>query len=306
MYIINRIVQSGYPGHFWVRPINSTGKAIHGFTAPRTAFISINSHYYTSTMPSTTTNDGCEIWYECHGSQGHTLVFVSGYMGIANLWEPLIAELGNKYRCIAYDSRGYGRSSKPESVDYYSVPRHADDLAAVFGALQIKEPVTLVAHSMGGNIASTFHLRHSYFVSGIIYSGTYFDGKLATELGTRPETYAGMADSPSRAADFYVDMGLSFDIAIEAAKWPAYARWNNAKALLEHGMGNGFEKISVPTLIVHGELDHATPYEVVVRPMAEALQNSKVVVLKGVKHFPQNEATVEFARLVREFIPSTA
>lgn len=216
-------------------------------------------------MPFATTNDACEIWYDSHGSQGPVLVFVSGYMGIANIWEPLIAELGGNYRCIAYDSRGYGRSSKPESIDYYSVPRHADDLAAVLDALQVKEPVTLIGHSVGGNIVST-----------------------------------------SMAADFYVNMGLSYDIAIEASKWPAYARWNNAKDLLDHGMGDGYEKISVPTLIVQGDSDHATPYEVVVKPMAEALQNSKVVVLKDVNHFPQNEATGEFARLLREFVPSPA
>lgn len=257
-------------------------------------------------MPFATTNDVCEIWYDSHGSQGPVLVFVSGYMGIANIWEPLIAELGGNYRCIAYDSRGYGRSSKPESIDYYSVPRHADDLAAVLDALQVKEPVTLIGHSMGGNIVSTFHLHHSHPVTGIVYSGTYFDGKLATELGVKPETYAGMAGSPSMAADFYVNMGLSYDIAIEASKWPAYARWNNAKALLDHGMGDGYEKISVPTLIVQGDSDHATRYEVVVKPMAEALQNSKVVVLKDVNHFPQNEATGEFARLLRKFVPSPA
>ena len=250
------------------------------------------------------TNDGCEIWYEDHPGKGPILVYVSGYMGITSIWDPLIAKLGDKYRHITHDNRGYGRSSKPESDAVYTIPRHGDDLAAILDALHLKDRVILIAHSMGGNIASDFYLKYPGRVAGIIYTGAYYDGKLVSKQGTIPRTYAENADSPSKSADFYANFGLPYSIAIEAAKWPPHTRWNNAKALLDYDMGNGNSEITVPTLAVHGEVDKPTPHESLVKPMVDALPNSKLVVLKGVNHFPQVEATEDFSQLVEDFVIS--
>ncbi|KAF4956135.1 hypothetical protein FSARC_11665 [Fusarium sarcochroum] len=253
-------------------------------------------------MPFATTDDGHEIWFEEHGTEGPIIVFVSGFMGIANIWEPLTTELDGKFRFIAYDSRGFGRSSKPESPESYSVPRHAVDLATVLDTLKISEPVVLVAHSMGGNIASAYYLEHPDHVAGIVYSGTYYDGKLFSHLGVTLEAFAGMAESPAKCADFYVNFGLPYNIALEAAKWPAYARRNNAKILLEYEMGDRYTEIKIPTLGVQGDRDVVTPPETTAKIVAEALpQNTKLAVLKDVNHFPQVEATEVFGHLVEEF-----
>jgi non-heme chloroperoxidase len=56
--------------------------------------------------------------------------------------------LGEKgYRVIAHDRRGHGRSSQPWNG--YDMDTFADDLGAIFEALDLKD-ATLVAHSMGG------------------------------------------------------------------------------------------------------------------------------------------------------------
>ncbi|KAG2002107.1 hypothetical protein GB937_009773 [Aspergillus fischeri] len=202
-------------------------------------------------MAFATTNDSQEIYYEVHGGTGPTLVLVSGYMGIANLWQPLIARLITKYRCIAYDIRGYGRSSKPESQDAYSIPQQAADLDAVLKAAKINEPVVLVTHSMGGNIASAYYLMNPTNVSKIIYTATYYDGKIAGQF-LPYEALTGGADVPSKCVDFYASMGLDRSIAVEAAKWPAYGRRHNASCLLAFEIGDGYRRITVPTVIFMG------------------------------------------------------
>ncbi|ODM20649.1 hypothetical protein SI65_03702 [Aspergillus cristatus] len=105
------------------------------------------------------TNDGHEIYYEVHGTTGPTLVLVSGYMGIANICQSLLAKLSPKYRCIVYDLRG--------------VPRHAADLDAVIKALgdKVDERIILLTHSMGGNIATAYYHTKPQSVMGVVFTG---------------------------------------------------------------------------------------------------------------------------------------
>lgn len=249
------------------------------------------------------TNDGHEIYYEVHGTTGPTLVLVSGYMGIANIWQPLLAKLSPKYRCIIYDLRGFGRSSKPESPEAYSVLRHAADLDAVIKALgnQINERFVLVTHSMGGNTATAYYHSNPRNVAGIVYSGTCFDGKLARNFLTYDALTYGI-ESPSKCVEFYSSMGLDKTIALEAAKWPAYARGNNAKALLSFEIGDMYSTINVPGLIIHGAKDMATPVEGCVGPIQQAMPSCRLEVLDEVRHFPPTEAPSEVKRLVDEFV----
>lgn len=259
-------------------------------------------------MAFATTDDGQQIFYEVHGQAGPTLVLVSGYMGIANIWQPLISRLGDSYRCIAYDSRGYGRSSKPESPSAYSVPRHAADLNSVLKAVGVDGSFTTVTHSMGGNIASAYYLNHpssssssSSNVSGIMYTTTYFDGEFIGKTLSYEDLIRG-ADQPEKCVEFYTTMGLQHDIAIEAAKWPAYGRRNNAKALVDFRIGNGYTKIPVPTLVIHGGDDAASPADMCVEPMEKVLPSCRVEVLKGVNHFPPTEAPEKLKELVDGFV----
>ncbi|KAK4460671.1 Alpha/Beta hydrolase protein [Cladorrhinum samala] len=251
-------------------------------------------------MGFATTDDGEEIYFQAHGTSGPILVFVSGYFGVDNIWQPLITKLRSQYRCIAYDSRGYGRSSKPTSPDNYSIPRHAADLRAVLQACNITDRVVLVTHSMGCNIATAYYLAHPDHVAGIIYSAAYFDGEHIKKFFPMEVLTSGV-DSPSQCVAFYANMGLDESTAIEAAKWPAYIRRNNAKALLGFKLGDQYSGIKVPGLVIHGEADSAAPEELVT-PIVQAMPSCKLEILKGVRHFPPTEAPEEMERLIREFV----
>ncbi|KAJ5463766.1 alpha/beta fold family hydrolase [Penicillium sp. IBT 31633x] len=255
-------------------------------------------------MPFANTNDGQEIYYEQQGSTGPVLVFVSGYMGITKIWQPLIDKFKPNYTCFAYDNRGYGHSSKPESADDYSIPRHAEDLAAVLGCLDLKAPVVLIAHSMGGNIASAYYLANPTRVSGIVSSGTFFDGKTFQAAGVTPEDITPNVDKPSQCVEFYANMGLDRTLALHAAQWPAYARKHNAQALFAFEMGNDYTKITVPYLIIQGAEDKITPVDSCVRPIIEAMPFCELKVVKGANHFPITEAVDEVGDLIEAFVKS--
>jgi pimeloyl-ACP methyl ester carboxylesterase len=65
-------------------------------------------------------------------------------------------------------------------------------------------------------------------------------------------------------------MGLDQTIAIEAAKWPAHGRRNNASCLLSFDIGDGYASITVPSLIIQGEKDAASPVEAYDKRFAES------------------------------------
>ena len=256
-------------------------------------------------MPFAPTADNQEIYYEIQGQPGPgpTLVFVSGYMGITNIWHPLISSLLSRHQCIAYDRRGYGRSSKPESPDSYTIPGHASDLHAVLQAAHITHPVVLITHSMGGNIASAYYLTHQDTVVGIIYTGTYYDGKTVDGRFLTYDAITDGVESPSRSVEFYFAMGLRKDIALEAAKWVPHGWRNNARSLLQFDMQGNYARIAVPTLVVQGELD-LLPLEQCVMPMVRELPSCRLEILAGVHHFPATEALERVERLVDGFVKS--
>ena len=251
-------------------------------------------------MGFATTNDGQEIYFQANGTTGPILVFVSGYFGVNNIWQPLIANLSSEYRCISYDNRGYGHSSKPTSPNYYSVPRHAADLHAVLQTCNVNDRIVLVTHSMGCNIAAAFYAEHTDQVAGMIYSAGYYDGEHIQKFLSQELLTSGV-ETPSQCVTFYTNLGLDESTALEAAKWPAHGRRNNAQALMSFKMGDLYSMIKVPALVVLGEKDAATPQELVT-PIVQEMPSCRLEVFKGVRHFPPTEAPVEMERLIRGFV----
>ena len=94
---------------------------------------------------------GVELAYDERG-EGEPVVLVHGTGAERGFWAETVAALGDGVRAIAYDRRGYGRSGAPEPYTATTVGEHADDLAALIGALAA-EPAVLCGHSFGALVA---------------------------------------------------------------------------------------------------------------------------------------------------------
>ena len=89
--------------------------------------------------------------------RGKPVVLIHGWPLCKESWEPQLAELPKYARVIAYDRRGFGKSSKP--WDGYDSNTLADDLKAVLDQLDLHD-VTLVGFSMGGCELARYMSRH--------------------------------------------------------------------------------------------------------------------------------------------------
>lgn len=99
-----------------------------------------------------------EINYVDYG-QGSPVVLIHGWPLDLQSWEYQLAELPlHGLRVVAYDRRGFGKSSKP--WDGYNYDTLADDLKAVLDGLDLQN-VTLVGFSMGGGEVARYMNRHN-------------------------------------------------------------------------------------------------------------------------------------------------
>jgi pimeloyl-ACP methyl ester carboxylesterase len=109
-------------------------------------------------MPHLTTDDGIKLFYQETGV-GIPIVFVHEFAGDHRSYELQVRCFGRRYRCIAYNARGYPPSDVPADGERYSQDRARDDIRSVLDALKI-DKAHIVGLSMGG--FATLHFGFSY------------------------------------------------------------------------------------------------------------------------------------------------
>ena len=102
------------------------------------------------------TLDGANIFYQSHGKGDEALVLIHGWSSNLDFWKGSASELGKRYRVIALDLPGHGKSDKPQVT--YSMDYFARAVDAVMNDAGAKRAV-LVGHSMGTPIARQFYRK---------------------------------------------------------------------------------------------------------------------------------------------------
>jgi len=142
--------------------------------------------------------DGVALALEDHGS-GPPVVLLHGFPLDHTMWEAQINALSGRFRVVAPDLRGFGRSTLGEDDAEYGVAmdRYAADVVALLDWLVIQEPVVLVGFSMGGYAAWQFALRWPERLRGLVLCDT-------RAAGDADEARAGrlkMADAAMQAGN---------------------------------------------------------------------------------------------------------
>jgi pimeloyl-ACP methyl ester carboxylesterase len=120
-------------------------------------------------MPFLTTDDNIKLHYEEAGD-GTPIVFVHEFAGEARSWEPQLRYFARRYRCIAYNARGWTPSEAPKDVSGYSQARARDDIRAILDALNI-ERAHIVGLSMGGFATLHFGLTYPERALSLLIAG---------------------------------------------------------------------------------------------------------------------------------------
>jgi pimeloyl-ACP methyl ester carboxylesterase len=109
---------------------------------------------------------GATVHYLDSGGRGRPVMLLHGLAGHAGEWLATMRHLFPRFRTVAVDQRGHGRSTR--TPDDLSRDAFADDVAAVFDAAAFEHPVVLIGQSMGAHTAFLTAARHPHLVSHLV------------------------------------------------------------------------------------------------------------------------------------------
>jgi pimeloyl-ACP methyl ester carboxylesterase len=141
-------------------------------------------------MPYVTADDGVKIYYEEIGN-GLPIVFVHEFAGDFRSYEAQVRYFARRYRCIAYNARGYPPSDVPDDEQAYSQDRARDDVRAVLDGLRIDQ-AHIVGISMGGFATLHFGMEYPSRACSLVVAGCGYGAEpgkrcQANALNSRPK-----------------------------------------------------------------------------------------------------------------------
>jgi pimeloyl-ACP methyl ester carboxylesterase len=237
--------------------------------------------------------NGASLSVEERGRGGESIVFAHGVLLDRRIFDRQLAALHDRYRCVAFDFRGQGRSEVPDAG--YAVDALADDAAALIRALGC-DPCHFVGHSLGAFVGLRLAARHPELIRSLVLISASADAQprldviryrmmqmMARRVGLRPLV----------PTIVNVMFGRTFlrdpDRATERETWrQAIGAQSLAGAL--HAIDGVLERASVrdelaritaPTLIVVGEHDQAAPLRLGRRIQAGIPGSELVTVAAG-------------------------
>ncbi|MEU7152695.1 alpha/beta hydrolase [Streptomyces sp. NPDC045456] len=244
---------------------------------------------------------------------GRPLVLLHGGFLDHRMWDRQIPALASRYRVIAPDARGHGRSANATGPF-----RPADDVAGLLRRLGTG-PVVLVGLSMGAATAVDTALEYPELVSGLVVSGAgtsepyYSDpwtvrtmgawhaAMASGDLDASVEAFMLLAAGPHRCLDD-VDPKVADELrGMNRGTLAKHSSGESSQILPVHATWERAAGIEVPVLAVNGGIDSPDNIGMAERLVA-TVKNGRAVSVEGTSHYPNMERPDEFNEIVGSFL----
>lgn len=240
-------------------------------------------------MPYAQVN-GQNLYYEDSGGDGPAVVFSHGLLMDGSMFEPQVAALKSRCRCIVWDERGHGRTATDTCAPftYYD---SANDLAALLAHLGVRRAV-LAGMSQGGYLSLRCALTHPALVRALIL----IDTQAMLEDPAQMPHHQALLEDWTRNGLSDANAGVIESIILGdgwsgAAAWRA--KWKQTQVVnllqcfttlaMRDDISARIPEVTVPALVVHGEADKAIDLSRAMA-MVKALPNVQLVTVPGAGH----------------------
>lgn len=251
-----------------------------------------------------------DIWTE-HVGEGPDVLLIGGLGDTVESWQFQLEGLADRYRLIAFDNRGAGRTAMPEGP--VSVEVMADDAAGVLRALDV--PSAHVAGFSGGSIvAQELALRHPELVRSLVLQSTWpTPDPYLRAWGLFVRSFAEVAPSERAFLEgFFLwiytarahNDGTVEQIIEEVLAFPHKQTTEDLQryidAFVDHDTTDRLPQISAPALVIAGGRD-ITSRPPLCRAVAERIPGARFEVMEDEAHQPFQEVPDEWNTRVDAF-----
>lgn len=254
--------------------------------------------------------NGLSVFLEGN-SKNKSIIFLHGFPYDHTMWKAQIEELSEKYFCVSYDIRGLGES--PVGDGQFTMESFVDDLESIMIELKLEKPI-LCGLSMGGYIGLRALERMEENFSEVILCDTRADadgneGKLKRAAAIKRINTEGLAPF---AKDFITNcFGDDYKqnnkdefekIIAKSSTFNSVGVKGSLLAMLGRNDTTEYlNKIKIPTLVICGENDALTP-PVIMKAMAEKINEARFVVIKNCGHMSPIENPKEVNEAIKKFL----
>lgn len=243
---------------------------------------------------------------EEQGAGEPTLVFLHYWGGSLRTWSNVVSSLKDSFRCVAYDIRGWGKSDAATS---YTVSDMAAEAASLIQALGLKKYI-LVGHSMGGKVAQLLASQKPAGLAGLILVAPAppTPVRFPDEIRQQQIHAYDNRESVIQTLDFLSARTPSPEILEQVvedslgASREAVLAWPTG-ALLED-ISTEVPKITVPTLILAGEMDQLDSVEQHRREVLARIPNARLEIVTGSGHLVPIDEPEQLALAIAQFVTS--
>lgn len=263
-------------------------------------------------MPTATVN-GAALHYIERGAGARAILFAHGFLWNGAMFDNQINALQDRYRCVAADFRGQGGSEV--TPDGYDMGTLTADLVALIERLDLA-PCHFVGLSMGGFVGQRLAVHHPHLLRSLTLMETSADpepafsavkyrllGLVARTLGLG--VVAGPVMKIMFGDTFRQDPARADERARLRAQLLANDRVGVVRALQgvvgRHGYLERLGEISLPTLILVGDEDVATP-PLRAQRMQARLPHARLVTIPGAGHTSSIEAPAAVTAALSDFL----
>lgn len=259
--------------------------------------------------------------YWAAGSQGSPVVLIHGIGGYVETFWPNILHLAEQHRVYALDLVGFGRTPKPQDGAYTlaTFVQFVHDFIAQLGL----EHASLVGHSLGGGIATSFTLTYPQMVDRlVVVAGAAYGPEVALILRlislplvgewiTKPSLKGSRQAQEGVVLDKSVitdaDVQLDYELSLLPGVQNAFLKtlrglgsfWGQKRSFYGP-IVERLPQITQPTLVIWGREDPLLPVKHA--ETARRIPNVQIQILERCGHYPQREQPAAFDKAVADFL----
>lgn len=243
--------------------------------------------------------DGILINYQIIGDQKDILLILHGWKSDIAQWNKAAQMLSDKYKVVLVDLPGHGNSTKPNHD--YNIYEYADFVVSFTNKLNLKAPINLLGHSLGGRISIILAAKKLLDIKRLIL----VDSAGIEQRSLKTNVKIAVFKLGKTVLLPIIGKSNLEKLKDKILEENNYKHAGNMRGTLvkivNEDLSYLLPKIDIPTLIIWGDRDEVLDIKYA-KKFKEQIPTSRIRIVWGAKHRPHLDKLEDFITILNEEI----